>query len=195
MRPDFAFEQCLREIYAHAFPPNEQSSPLGNAHKPVRQCAAVDAPKPCSTMRMARMGQRYRWHSWFGLRVCIREAVDKADCGIFRCTLSGSGADCRLKVPARMFDRRAMLSTNPFVTVAARSALADLLAEVQKARLASSNALSGASGISRDQNRREVPCKERQRQPGCQPSASRQHSIGGASRSRRIFSEVPKPTA
>jgi hypothetical protein len=35
----------------------------------------------------------YHWHPWFGMRVAIHEAIDKADGIVFRCTLSGSAAD------------------------------------------------------------------------------------------------------
>jgi hypothetical protein len=35
----------------------------------------------------------YHWHPWFGMRVAIHGAVDKADGVVFCCTLSGSGAD------------------------------------------------------------------------------------------------------
>jgi hypothetical protein len=101
-----------------------------------------------------------------GLQVCVHEAVDKTDGAVFRCTLSGSEADRWLEVPAWMFDRTAcadgvILCTSPFITVAALSALAGLLANVLRARPASSNApLSGASGISRDQNRGEGHVRE-----------------------------------
>src|SRR5947208_10981922 len=47
----------------------------------------------------------YPWHPWFGLRVCVHQAIDKSGSGIFRCTLSGSDADRWLEVPAWMFDR------------------------------------------------------------------------------------------
>jgi transposase InsO family protein len=49
----------------------------------------------------------YRWHPWFGLRVSIHKAVDKADGVVFRCSLNGTDADRRLEVPAWMFDRSA----------------------------------------------------------------------------------------
>jgi hypothetical protein len=39
------------------------------------------------------------------MRVAIHEAIDKADGVVFRCSLSGSGADRWLEVPAWMFDR------------------------------------------------------------------------------------------
>jgi hypothetical protein len=49
----------------------------------------------------------YHWHPWFGMRVAIHEAVDRADGVVFRCTLSGSAADRWLEAPAWMFDRAA----------------------------------------------------------------------------------------
>ena len=107
----------------------------------------------------------YRWHPWFGLRVCVHGTIGKAGGVAFRCTLSGSDADRWLEVPAWMFDRAACadqgtLSTKPFVDMAALSALGNLLADV-KAHLASSHvALSGASSASRDQNRGEAHVRE-----------------------------------
>jgi dTDP-4-dehydrorhamnose reductase len=105
----------------------------------------------------------YPWHPWFGLQVAIHEAVEKADGVVFRCTMSGSGADRWLEVPAWMFERAACpeqirLVTEPVVKITALSALADLLRQVLKDQRASSNApLSGASKFSHDQNRREGP--------------------------------------
>jgi hypothetical protein len=104
----------------------------------------------------------YPWHPWFGLQVAIHEAVEKADGVVFRCTMSGSGADRWLEVPAWMFERTACpeqvrLITEPFVKITALSTLADLLRQVLKDQRASSNApLSGASKFSHDQNRREA---------------------------------------
>ena len=108
----------------------------------------------------------YRWHPWFGLRACIHGTVDKAGGVVFRCTLSGADAERWLELPAWMFDRaacagQATLSTSPFVDLAALSTLANLLADVLKARPASSNvAFSGASWVSRDQNRGEAHVRE-----------------------------------
>jgi hypothetical protein len=108
----------------------------------------------------------YRWHPWFGLRVCVHVTIDKAVGIVFRCTLSGSDADRWLEVPAWMFDRaacadKATLSTNPFVDMAALSALGNLLADVLKAPPPSSNVpLSGASWASREQNRGEAHVRE-----------------------------------
>jgi hypothetical protein len=47
----------------------------------------------------------YQYHPWSGRRVCVHEAIEKADGVIFRCTLSSSQADRGLEVPAWMFDR------------------------------------------------------------------------------------------
>src|SRR5450759_2682887 len=113
----------------------------------------------------------YRWHPWSGLRVCVHEATDKADGIVFRCTLSGSNEDRGLEVPAWMFDRaacadQATLSANPFVDMAALSALASLLTDVLKACSTSSNApVSGASRASRDQNRGEAHVREESSMP------------------------------
>ena len=104
----------------------------------------------------------YHWHPWFGMRVAIHEAVDKADGVVFRCTLSGSAADRWLEVPAWMFDRArcldpSRLTASPFVSMDALSVLSDLLRQALKPPLSSSNAPhSGASRSSRDQNRGEV---------------------------------------
>lgn len=71
-----------------------------------------------------------------------------------------------------MFDHtacagRATLSTSPFVGMAALSALGKLLADLLKARPASSNApLSGASCASREQNRGEAHVREDSILPG-----------------------------
>jgi hypothetical protein len=74
----------------------------------------------------------YHWHPWFGMRVAIHGAVDKADDVVLRCTLSGSAADRWLEVPAWMFDQArcldsTRLTTSPFVSMDALSALSDLL--------------------------------------------------------------------
>src|SRR4029077_5600762 len=104
----------------------------------------------------------YRWHPWFGMRVAIHEAVEKADGVVFRCTLGGSAADRWLEVPAWMFDRAACphpprLTASPFVSMDALSALSDLLRQALKPPLSSSNAPhSGASRSSHDQNRGEA---------------------------------------
>ncbi|MGY3461816.1 hypothetical protein ACVWW5_007266 [Bradyrhizobium sp. LM3.4] len=55
----------------------------------------------------------YRYHPWFGCRVCVHGAVDKAGDVAFRCTLDGSQADRWLEVPAWMFDRTACPDAEP----------------------------------------------------------------------------------
>jgi len=103
----------------------------------------------------------YHWHPWFGMRVAIHEAVDKADGVVFRCTLSGLAADRWLEVPAWMFDRARCLdpslTASPFVRMDALSVLSDLLRQALKPPLSSSHAPhSGASRSSHDQNRGEA---------------------------------------
>jgi len=96
------------------------------------------------------------------MRVAIHGAVDKADGVVFRCALSGSGADRSLEVPAWMFDRARCLDSprltaSPFVSMDALSVLSNLLRQALKLPLSSSNAPhSGASRSSRDQNRGEA---------------------------------------
>jgi hypothetical protein len=70
----------------------------------------------------------YRHHPWFGRRVCVHGAVDKAGYVFFRCTLEGSQADRWLEVPAWMFDRTACpdlerLTAQSFVSIDALAAL------------------------------------------------------------------------
>src|ERR1700753_3630998 len=74
----------------------------------------------------------YRHHPWFGRRVCVHGAVDKAGHVVFRCTLDGAQADRWLEVPAWMFDRTAchdagLLTAQPFVSIEALAALSVLL--------------------------------------------------------------------
>ncbi|UGY30418.1 hypothetical protein HU675_0051015 (plasmid) [Bradyrhizobium septentrionale] len=100
----------------------------------------------------------YRHHPWFGRRVCVHGAVDKADDVVFRCSLDGSQADRWLEVPAWMFDRTAcpdaeLLTAQPFVSIDALAALAALLDLALKDRTPSAAPLSGASRGSHDQNR------------------------------------------
>jgi hypothetical protein len=155
----------------------------------------------------------YRWHPWFGLRVCVHEAIDKADGVVFRCTLSGSDADRWLEVPAWMFDRATcadQATTNPFVDMAALSALASLLTDVLKARSTSSNTpLSSASRVSRDQNRGEAHVREDSSVPDagaaapdharaaacCRMETSRPFSIGLAYGTRRVAGEPERDEA
>lgn len=94
--------------------------------------------------------------------MAIHEAIDKADGVVFRCTLSGSAADRWLEVPAWMFEWAMCpdpprLTTSPFVSMDALSALPDLLRQTLKPPPSSSNApYSGASISSHDQNRGEA---------------------------------------
>ena len=99
----------------------------------------------------------YRHHPWFGRRVCVHGAVDKAGNVVFRCTLDGSQADRWLEVPAWMFDRTAcpdaeLLTAQPFVSIDALAALSALLDLALKDRTPSAALLSGASRASHDQN-------------------------------------------
>ncbi|MET4323879.1 hypothetical protein ABIC02_007671 [Bradyrhizobium sp. RT5a] len=103
----------------------------------------------------------YRYHPWFGCRVCVHGAVDKAGDVAFRCTLDGSQADRWLEVPAWMFDRTAcpeeeLLAARPFVSITALAALSALLDLVLMDRTPSAALLSSASRASHDQNRGET---------------------------------------
>src|SRR3954452_22123159 len=74
----------------------------------------------------------YRWHPWFGLDVHVHAAITKSDGVYFRCTLNGADGARWQELPARMFDRAAcvgpcMLVAEPFVSMAALSALSRLL--------------------------------------------------------------------
>src|SRR5215471_4801683 len=100
----------------------------------------------------------YRHHPWFGRRVCVHRAVDKADDVVFRCALDESQADRWLEVPAWMFDRTAcydaeLLTAQPFVSIDALAALSALLDLAVKDRTPSAAPLSGASRGSHGQNR------------------------------------------
>jgi hypothetical protein len=103
----------------------------------------------------------YPWHPWFGLRVGVHEAIEKSDDVIFRCNLSGSDADRWLEVPAWMFDRlacaRVHVADDAHADMAALMALAALVQNALNDRFVPSNApLSGATSLSRDQNRGEI---------------------------------------
>src|SRR3954454_8886091 len=97
----------------------------------------------------------YSWHPWCGLQVAVHEAINKPDGVAFRCTLTGSGGDRGLEVPAWMFDRatcpdQTRLTVQPSTSLIALSALAELL------RAKSPNAPPpGASSSSHEQIRRE----------------------------------------
>jgi hypothetical protein len=103
----------------------------------------------------------YRWHPWFGLQVCVHEAIDKSSGSIFRCTLSGSAAGRWVEIPAWMFDRstcaKLRVAVDAHADLAALTALAALLRHVLNDRFVSSHALlSGVAGLSCDPNRGEV---------------------------------------
>ena len=96
---------------------------------------------------------------------------------VFRCSLSGSDADRWLEVPAWMFDRSACakvrVAADAHADLAALTTLATLLRHVLNDRFASSNALlSGASGLSRDQNRGEVHATPDEADAGAPPRAA-----------------------
>ena len=101
------------------------------------------------------------WHPWFGLRVGVHEAIEKSDDIVFRCNLSGSDAERWLEIPAWMFDQsacaRVRVVADAHADLAALTVLAALLRHVLNDRFASSYApFSGASHLSRDENRGEV---------------------------------------
>src|SRR5256886_12846779 len=134
---------------------------------PDSACSAPGAASRCCTTRLENAhGTEFRellypWHPWFGLRVGAHEAIDKSDGIVFRCSLRRSDADRWLEVPSWMFDRsacaRVRVAADAHVDLAALTALAALLQHGLSDRFASSNApLSGATGLSRDQNRGEV---------------------------------------
>jgi hypothetical protein len=113
---------------------------LGSSNRAVSvgaRCCTTRSKKAHGTVFRELL---YHWHPWFGMRVAIHGAVDKADGVVFCCTLSGSGADRWLEVPAWMFDRARCLDSprltaSPFVSMDALSALQAL-----KLPLSSSNA-------------------------------------------------------
>jgi hypothetical protein len=141
---------------------------------PSSQCAIGARPYPrpnaCASHYTTRFENAhrtvlrevlYRHHAWFGRRVCIHGAVDKADQVVFRCTLEESQADHWLEVPAWMFDRTAcpdpgLLAAQPYVSIEALAALSALLDLALKDQTPSAVLLSGASGASHDQNRGET---------------------------------------
>src|SRR3954468_23539272 len=97
-----------------------------------------DAAGPCCTTRVENAHGTvvrevlYRWHPWFGLDVHVHAASTKSDGAYFRCTLNGADGARWRELPAWMFDRAAclgpcMLVAEPFVSMAALSALSRLL--------------------------------------------------------------------
>jgi DDE superfamily endonuclease len=61
---------------------------------------ALPSSTRCTTSLENTHGTESRELLWFGLHVCIHDAIDRAGCVVFRCTLSGSDAGCCLEVPA-----------------------------------------------------------------------------------------------
>ena len=119
----------------------------------------------------------YPWHPWFGLWGAVHDAINKSDGVIFRCSLSGSAAGRWLEVPAWMFDRSACagacIATDAHADLAALTMLATLLQHALNDHFASSNApLSGASELSRDQNRGEVYATPDEADNGAPPRAA-----------------------
>jgi hypothetical protein len=103
----------------------------------------------------------YRWHPWFGLRIGVHEAIKRSGEVVFRCSLSGADVDRWLEIPAWMFERSACakvrVAAHAHPDLSALRALAELVRDALSNRFAPSNALlSGASNLSRDQNRGEV---------------------------------------
>src|ERR1700739_4691956 len=119
----------------------------------------------------------YPWHPWFGLRVAVHEAIVKSDGVVFRCSLSGSEGGRWLEIPAWMFDRsacaRVNVGTDAHADLAALTTLGGLLRQVLNNRFASSYIrLSGASILSRDQNRGEVHATPDEADDGAPPRAA-----------------------
>lgn len=108
----------------------------------------------------------YRLHPWAGSEVFVHAVIDKADGVVFRCTLDGSETERFLEIPSWMFDRAACarggsLTAEPFVSMEALNALSALLDLAVKSAASSLNEpLSGACGVSHDQNRGEVHGKQ-----------------------------------
>ena len=115
----------------------------------------------------------YRFHPWFGRDVFVHAMIERAGSVVFCCTLDGSDTTRWLEIPAWMFDRAVCvhepcLASEPFVGVEALTALSALLDQAFKTTAPSSNALlSGAFGISHDQNRGESHGVKRQRRRSC----------------------------
>src|SRR4051812_30150625 len=103
----------------------------------------------------------YGWHPWFGLDVHVHAAATKADGVYFRCTLNSADGARWQELPAWMFDRAAcagscMLLAEPFVSMAALSALSHLLEAAGRPSPASLQPPGlGAAHSRLDQNRGE----------------------------------------
>ncbi|MCP3374940.1 hypothetical protein, partial [Bradyrhizobium cajani] len=108
----------------------------------------------------------YRHHPWAGREVFVHGVIDKADGVVFRCTLDGSETQRFLEIPSWMFDRAACarggsLTAEPFVSLEALNALSSLVDSAVKSATSSLNEpLSGACGVSHDQNRGEAHGKQ-----------------------------------
>ena len=111
----------------------------------------------------------------FGSALTRRSASRTA---LFRCSLSGSDADRWLKVLAWMFVpplgvRQVRMAADAHVDLAALTALAALLQQALNDCFASSNTpLSGATGLSRDQNRGDVHATSDEADAGATPRAA-----------------------
>jgi hypothetical protein len=120
---------------------------------------------------------QYLWHPWFGLQVAVHEAINRSDAIVFRCNLSGSDADRWLEIPAWMFDRSACAKVrvvaDAHADLAALTTLAALVRHVLNDLFVSSNVpLSGASSLSRDQNRGEIHATPDEADAGAMPRAA-----------------------
>ena len=128
----------------------------------------------------------------------VHEGIKRSGEVVFRCSLSGTDVDRWLEIPAWMFERsacaRVRVAADAHADLAALMALAELVRDALSDRFAPSNArLSGASNLSRDQNRGEVnatpdeadagdaACRNKstcsQENPGRRPAA-RQRGLG-----------------
>jgi len=47
------------------------------------------------------------WHPWSARQVPVHDVIEKAGIEVYGCSRTGSPLDCRLDVPAWMFDRAA----------------------------------------------------------------------------------------
>jgi hypothetical protein len=96
----------------------------------------------------------YRYHPWFGRRVCVHGTVDKA-------SLSAARWMDRERIGGWRFQHgcstgRELFAAQPFVSITALAALSALLDLALKDRTPSAALLSGASRASHDQNRGET---------------------------------------
>src|SRR4029077_10352490 len=139
-------------IRQRSFSPSQAASRQGtSASAFCRSTIVLGAAFPRCTTRFSNAHRTvcrellYRLHPGFECDVFVHSAIDKADGGVFRCTLDGSEAGLWLEIPAWMFDRAACVTdvrslTDPFVSLEALGALSALLDQVLKADAPSSNA-------------------------------------------------------